>query len=48
MNLKHDFFLMGLQKLHKVLLSMLLTIQMFAMVKLGLEVGMVGLGVATV
>jgi hypothetical protein len=29
MNLKHDFFLMGLQKLHKVLLSMLLIVQMF-------------------
>jgi hypothetical protein len=48
MNLEHEFFLMGLQKPHKVLLSMLLIVLMFAMVKLGLEVGMVGLGVVTV
>jgi hypothetical protein len=47
MNLKHDFLLMGLQKLHKVFVFMLLNVQVFVMVKLGLEVVVVGLGVVT-
>jgi hypothetical protein len=47
MNLQHDFFLMGLQKFHKVFLSMLLIVQVFAVVKLGLGVAMVGLGEVT-
>jgi len=34
MNLEHDFFRMGIQKFHKVFLSMLLTAQVFAVVKL--------------
>jgi hypothetical protein len=38
---------MGLQKLHKVLFSMLLIVQVFAMVKLGLGMAVVGLGVVT-
>jgi hypothetical protein len=45
MNLEHDFLKIGLQKIHKVLLSMLLTAQMFVMVKLGFGMAMVGLGV---
>ncbi len=38
MYLKHDFFWMGLQKLHKVLFSMLLSVHVFTMVKLGFGV----------
>ncbi len=41
MYLEHDFLWMGLQKLHKVLFSILLSVHVFAMVKLGLGVVMV-------
>ncbi len=38
MNLKHDFLKMGLQKFHKVFFSVLLIVEVFPMVKLGLGV----------